>query len=304
MENKNSIYVTQDKNAVNIVELSYLFNLAKGYRNTNQFLDDCGIYEDKNIIIDIINERFNPNLRVHHLRKIAQASENRVTLDQLASASGIVLNDSTAELKSVKVIRSGIYMCNMGDILDNEQGGIRPVVVLQNQLGNNKSTLSIVAPLTSCIGKNKLPTHVAIGYESGLDRPSEVLLEQITRVSKSRLLFNGELQKMGEVPEYLMCQIDSAIKKSMGLIPLFFDEAIAKEYLLAIKGIEDARRLKNTYSLQMAHRIVMGKFEEYCADYDVNHNSILNDFKEYQREKAMQNKIVNNTTREYYPALA
>lgn len=304
MEINNTIYVTQDKNLVNTKELSRLFNIAKGYRNTNQFLDDCGIYEDKNIIIDVLNGRFNPALRVHHLRKVGQASENRVTLEQLASASGMTINDSTAELKNIKVVRGGIYMCNMGDILDNEQGGIRPVVVLQNQLGNDRSTLSIVAPVTSSISKNSMPTHVPIGYESGLYKPSEVLLEHCKSVSKRRLLFNGEVIYIGGVPEHLMNQIDTAIKKSMGLIPLFFDKEIAKKYLLALKGIEDAKRLKNTNALQIAHKIVMSKFEEYCGDYNVDHHAILNDFREFQREKAMQNRIANNSMREYQPALA
>lgn len=290
ISNTATAYVMQDKRNINIKELARLFNLAKGYRNTNQFLNDCGIYEDKSIIIDILNERFNPALRVHHLRKVVQASEYRVILDQVASASGLTINDTTAELKNIPVMRSGIYMCNMGNILDNEQGGIRPVVVLANQKGLDASGLAIIAPVTGATGKNKLPTHVAMGYESGLLKPSELLLEQITRVSKRRLLLNGEVQRIGRVPDHIMQQIDSAIKKSLGLISLYVDEQIIKDYLLAIKGIEDAKRFRNTSALQMAYTIIMGKLEDYCDDYDIDHKTLLSEYK-YENQVDVQNTL-------------
>lgn len=283
-----STYVTQDKTNINIKELSDLFNLAKGYRNIAQFLNDCEIYEDKNIIIDIFNKRYNPALRVHHLRKVAQASEYRVTIEQLANATGIKLNDAISELKSIRIIRSGIYMCDFGNVLDSETGGIRPVVIIQNQLGNDKSSLSIVAPITSAINKNKLPTHVLIGYESGLVKESEVLLEQITRISKRRLLFNGEIHKVGEVPEYLMTKIETAIKKSMGLIPLFFDEKIALEYLTALYSIKNVTNRNK--GIRIAETIIQNKFEEYCMDYGKD-CSVLVNYYNIRREEMCQSKL-------------
>lgn len=231
---------------------------------------------------------------MHHLRKVAQASEYRVTLDQIANAAGISIVDEAAELKNIKVVRGYIYQCNMGDVMDSEQGGIRPVIVLQNKLGNDRSGNSIIAPITSAISKNKMPTHVPIGFECGLYKVSEVQLEHIRTISKRRLLFNGELQKIGEVPEHIMQQIDSAIKKSIGLIPLFFDENIAKEYLKGIQGIEDAKKLRNTLGLQIAEDIIMNKFEEYCSDYDIDHNRILEKYNSYRNEKILQKRMIFN----------
>lgn len=292
-------YVTTDKKEINIKELARLFNLAKNTRDTTQFLNDCEIYEEKKVIIDILNERFNPALRVHHLRKVVQASEYRVTIDQVAKAAGIIINDTTAELKNIKIIRSGIYMCNMGNVLDSEQGGIRPVIVLANQKGLDASGIALICPLTTAISKCKLPTHVSVGYESGLMKPSEALLEQITRVSKRRLLFNGEPQLMGQVPDYLMKQIDVAIKKSMALIPLFVDKEILKEYLLSIQGVEDAKRLKNTRGLQAAHSILMDKFENYCDDYNIDHNALLNNYKQQREQISTQREMIYNGSKRY-----
>jgi mRNA interferase MazF len=217
-----------------------------------------------------------------------QASEYRVTIDQVAKAAGIIINDTAAELKSIKIVRGCIYMCNMSNVLDSETGGIRPVVIIQNQLGNDKSSLSIVAPITSAINKNRLPTHVPIGYESGLVKESEVLLEQITRVSKRRLLFNEEIRKVGDVPEYLMNKIESAIKKSMGLIPLFFDEKIALEYLTALYSIKNVNNRNK--GIRIAETIIQNKFEEYCINYGKDCSALVN-YYNTRREEIYQSKL-------------
>jgi mRNA interferase MazF len=292
-------YVAHKKSNINIKELSRLFNLAKGHRDITQFLIDCGISEDKNVIIDILNERINPALRVHHLRKVVQGSEYRVTLEQITKAAGIVVNDIATELKNIKIVRSGIYMCNMGNVLDSEQGGIRPVIVLANQKGLDASGIALICPLTSVVNKCKLPTHILVGYESGLDRPSEALLEQITRISKRRLLFNGEPQLIGQVPDYLMIQIETAIKKSVGVIPLFVDKEILKEYMVSIKGIEDAKRFRNTKELQAAYVILMDKFKSYCADYNINYNTILNNYKQQREQISEQREMIYNGAKRY-----
>ena len=108
-----------------------------------------------------------------------------------------------------------------GDILYAELGaaaGFRPVVVVQNDVGNRYSPTVVVAPLTSNIRKNILPTHVHVGRESGV-RPSLVLLEQLRTVDKCRL---GD--KIGHVNKSVMRRVDAAAAISLGLRSLQKDE--------------------------------------------------------------------------------
>jgi len=304
MSSNATTYVTTDKRNIN--ELSDLFKLSKYHKDTKQFIIDCGFYdnkEERQVFIDILKGVDNNNLRVYHLRQVVNNSEHRVTLEQLSKASGLPIDDSSYELRSIKVARNDIYWCDFGNPLDSVQGGRRPAIVLQNKMGNDNSPTILVAPLSTAIFKRLLPTHIDIGIESGLSTKSTVLLEQITTVSKSQLMFNNQKQYLGTAPEHIMQQIDSAIKKSLGLIPLFFDEQIAKEYLLAIKGIEDARKLRNTSALQMAQVIITNQFAEYCADYSKDHKKILSSYKEHREQRTLQRGMIQNeVTRQFATA--
>ena len=96
------------------------------------------------------------------------------------------------------ILRGDILYAELGMAAGSEQAGFRPVVVIQNDVGNRYSPTVIVAPLTSNIRKNILPTHVHVGRESGV-RPSLVLLEQLRTVDKCRL---GD--KIGHVNKSVM----------------------------------------------------------------------------------------------------
>ena len=82
--------------------------------------------------------------------------------------------------------RGDIYYANLDPVIGSEQGGIRPVVVIQNNVGNHYSPTTIVAAITSKDDKAKVPTHVKVKVE-GLSRTSIILLEQIRTIDKSRL---------------------------------------------------------------------------------------------------------------------
>ena len=98
------------------------------------------------------------------------------------------------------ILRGDILYAELGMAAGSEQAGFRPVVVIQNDVGNRYSPTVIVAPMTSNIRKNILPTHVHVGRESGV-RPSLVLLEQLRTVDKCRL---GD--KIGHVSKSVMQQ--------------------------------------------------------------------------------------------------
>lgn len=107
--------------------------------------------------------------------------------------------------------RGEVYIADLSPVVGSEQGGIRPVIILQNDKGNENSPTTIVAAITSNTDKNRLPTHIKIECD-GLYKKSIVLLEQIKTIDKSRL---GE--KVGKVGKETMGRIDHAIITSLGV---------------------------------------------------------------------------------------
>lgn len=112
------------------------------------------------------------------------------------------------------VKRGDIFYADLSPVIGSEQGGIRPVLVVQNDVGNKYSPTIIVSAITSQINKAKLPTHVEINaLEYGLTKDSVVLLEQIRTIDKRRLR-----EKLGHLDEEMMNKVDDALLISFGLI--------------------------------------------------------------------------------------
>ena len=112
------------------------------------------------------------------------------------------------------VKRGDIFYADLSPVVGSEQGGVRPVLIVQNDTGNRHSPTVIAAAITSQTGKARLPTHIEILAEKGygLHKDSVVLLEQVRTLDKKRLR-----EHMGHVDEGLMNQVDSAIAVSFGL---------------------------------------------------------------------------------------
>lgn len=111
------------------------------------------------------------------------------------------------------VKRGDIYYADLSPVVGSEQGGMRPVLIVQNDTGNKHSPTVIAAAITSQTGKAKLPTHIELNAQSvGLSRDSVILLEQIRTIDKSRLR-----ERMGRLDENTMSAVDSAIAVSFGL---------------------------------------------------------------------------------------
>lgn len=114
----------------------------------------------------------------------------------------------------ITVFRGEIYYAELSPAEGSEQGGIRPVVIVQNNTGNKHAPTTIVAPLTTRLGKHKLPTHVALNdTRSGLSHESIILLEQVRTISKTRLR-----NKIGYAPIEVMDEVNKALKISLGLV--------------------------------------------------------------------------------------
>lgn len=117
-------------------------------------------------------------------------------------------------LNEFAVRRGCIYIADLDPVCGSEQGGIRPVLVIQNDIGNGHSPTTIVAAITSQIDKAKLPTHVELpAEECGLGRDSVALLEQIRTIDKRRLK-----RVVAALDDKRMSKVDEALKISLGLV--------------------------------------------------------------------------------------
>lgn len=111
------------------------------------------------------------------------------------------------------VKRGDIYYADLSPVVGSEQGGVRPVLIVQNDIGNRYSPTVIAAAITSQINKAKMPTHIELkANEYGLSKDSVILLEQIRTIDKKRLR-----EKIGHMDEALMEKVGEALKISFGL---------------------------------------------------------------------------------------
>lgn len=123
--------------------------------------------------------------------------------------------DKTSEIK-----RGDIYYADLSPVVGSEQGGIRPVLIVQNNIGNRYSPTVIAAAITSRTEKTKLPTHIEVTGETavggitacGLQKNSVILLEQMRTLDKKRLR-----ERMGRLDDTMMSKVNGAIQISLGL---------------------------------------------------------------------------------------
>ncbi len=115
--------------------------------------------------------------------------------------------------------RGDIFYADLSPVVGSEQGGLRPVLIIQNDVGNRYSPTVIAAAITSRMGKAKLPTHIDVGVSTtssiaggGLAKDSVILLEQVRTIDKRRLR-----EKMGHLDEAVMSRVNEAIAVSFGL---------------------------------------------------------------------------------------
>ena len=115
----------------------------------------------------------------------------------------------------ISVKRGDIYYADLSPVVGSEQGGVRPVLIIQNDTGNRYSPTVIAAAITSQMGKAKLPTHIELqAMRYGLPKESVILLEQVRTLDKQRL---GA--RIGMLPAPIMAQVNRALFMSLGMNP-------------------------------------------------------------------------------------
>ena len=130
------------------------------------------------------------------------------------------INLSLAELKlsnlSLEIKRGDLFYADLSPVIGSEQGGVRPVLIIQNNIGNKYSPTVIVAAITSQINKAKLPTHIEISSsEYGLNKDSVILLEQIRTIDKKRLR-----EKIGYLDNKTMLKVNNGLQISLDLFSI------------------------------------------------------------------------------------
>lgn len=114
----------------------------------------------------------------------------------------------------MNIKRGDVYFADLSPVRGSEQGGQRPVLIVQNNVGNKYSPTVIVAAITAKITKAKLPTHVEVeASQVGLLKDSVILLEQVRTIDKTRLI-----QKLGQLEEEVMLKVNEALIISLGLL--------------------------------------------------------------------------------------
>ena len=121
----------------------------------------------------------------------------------------------------MNIKRGDIYYADLSPVIGSEQGGLRPVLIIQNDVGNRYSPTVIAAAITSKMSKAKLPTHIDISaVGAGLSKDSVVLLEQIRTLDKRRLK-----ERLGHLDDQSMAKVNRAISVSFGLVAGYPDPA-------------------------------------------------------------------------------
>ena len=152
---------------------------------------------------------------------VKNSSDNAPTpLSKILCSIGIktekqakIESEHFGSVKALNIKRGDIYYADLSPVVGSEQGGVRPVLIVQNNVGNRFSPTVIAAAITSQQSKAKLPTHIPLySGTSGLSKDSVVLLEQVRTIDKRRLK-----EKMGTVDEASMNAINNAISISFGL---------------------------------------------------------------------------------------
>ena len=112
--------------------------------------------------------------------------------------------------------RGDLFFADLSPVVGSEQGGVRPVLILQNDIGNKYSPTVIVSAITAQRGKTRLPIHVPVSaQDSALGRDCLILLEQIRTLDKRRLR-----NRVGRLPDHIMVKVDRALAISVGLTVL------------------------------------------------------------------------------------
>lgn len=262
-------------------ELSIALKLAIGHRSVSQFAHDCRMV-DATLINNILKRKINVLLERDFLRTVERASEGRITYTYLCEICSYAKYDPNEDKSwaSYHPDRGSIYLVDLGlNNMDSEQEGIRPCLIISNDMGNKHSSIITIAPLTSK-RKHRLPVHVDLTVQDGMKHNSIICLEQTRVVSKRRLFYNGTPMKILKLTEEKINEVNIAIEKQFGIIDVFYNPDHAFELIEQIEILEHnikTKKIKPSFLSELLN----GKRKElvaYCKKYNKNEKTIINNY--------------------------
>lgn len=265
------------------MNLAKLIIKAKGNNTTYQFAQICLI--NYNYLDKLVKGQITEFPTRNELRRISDNSQGRVSYEQLLNVCNYSDN-SNKEIFNVK--QWEIYWVDFGNNnVGSEQNGVRPAVIIQNNIGNKYSPTVIAATITSQINKAKLPTHVEIKVEEcGLEKDSVILIEQNRTIDKIRLI-----SFIGVCPEHIIKKLNKAICIEFGIVEQFNYE-IAYEYIEQIvcsKKIE--KQFGKISEIIKIKNSLIKIFKGYCQQFNKDYNEV---YKKYSENRTVINSNTKN----------
>ena len=189
-------------------------NYEKKLEKNSRFIEDSLIeYTDKEFSMDFIKKMEKGYKEMAEINLEYSRLGSEYMLDDVNEYEAWICGVWLLKMANIVVKRGEIFYADLSPVIGSEQGGIRPVIIIQNDIGNRYSPTVIIAAITSQINKAKLPIHVEISSEEyGLNRDSVLVLEQIRTLDKRRLK-----EKIGHMTEKDMKKVDKALAISLSL---------------------------------------------------------------------------------------
>lgn len=189
-------------------------NCKKKLEKNSRFIEGLLIeYSDEELLKDFVKQMEKGYKEMAEINLEYSKLGSEYVLDDVNEYEAWICGVWLLNMANIVVKRGEIFYADLSPVIGSEQGGIRPVIIIQNDIGNRYSPTVIIAAITSQINKAKLPIHVEISSEEyGLNRDSVVLLEQIRTLDKKRLK-----EKIGHMTEKDMKKVDKALAISLSL---------------------------------------------------------------------------------------
>lgn len=189
-------------------------NCKKKLEKNSRFIEGLLIeYSDEELLKDFVKQMEKGYKEMAEINLEYSKLGSEYVLDDVNEYEAWICGVWLLNMANIVVKRGEIFYADLSPVIGSEQGGIRPVIIIQNDIGNRYSPTVIIAAITSQINKAKLPIHVEISSEEyGLNRDSVVLLEQIRTLDKRRLK-----EKIGHMTEKDMKKVDKALAISLSL---------------------------------------------------------------------------------------
>lgn len=176
--------------------------------------------------------------------------------------------------------RGSIYLADLGsNNMDSEQNGVRPVLIISNNTGNKNGSIITVAPLTSQ-QKRRLPIHVELTVQDGIQKDSIICLEQTRAISKRRLFYNGVPIKILKLSDEKIFEVNTAIEKQFGIIDVLYNPNHAFELVEQIETLEyniKTKKIKPSFLSKLLDS-KQKELANYCKKYNKNKNSVVKNY--------------------------